>query len=667
MASFNMWFAPMLALMLCGGVASSVADERPIAKVLGLLRGMQATLETEASQEQEMYDAMICWCETNDKEKTKAIKDGQAKDKMLTELIPQLAAKSTKLEVEMEGITKELGENKEALATATELRAKEQGEFREMESSTVDSISGLKNAVAALSKPHALNQEVLLQVSTAVSRVQSLGKSNSGFMQRSKPANLQRAVAAFLQEHKGASPHEEYAPQSGEIFGIMKGMKESFEGNLANGQQEEKDAVRSFGKLKAAKSDEIADAEEMLQSKTASKAETDEKNEMSKEDLDDTRKTVSSDTSFLMDLKERCRSFDHQFEQRVKMRQDETKAVAQAIEILDGDEAHATFSRSLGLVQAKSISSLKSAARASVSRLLRSAARRLHSPKLSILATAVQDDVFSKIKDMVDKLVANLEETQAEEVAQRNKCIEDFNTNEKETYAKNSAKDDLVTKIEDLTLVIKKLDEEIADAQQEISDTHIQMKQAGNNRIKENKEFQSTIADQRASQVLIQKAVDKLKSFYDAKLLQLHKQVPEGPPANFGAYEKQGASTGVIGMMEMIISDSKKTEEEAIKDEQESQSGYEQFMADSNASIASLTQSISDKTEKRAAADGDKIKTEDDLARTNEDLAELAKINADLHSECDYLMKNFEERQSSRTAEMESLREAKAMMSGASL
>merc|ERR1719498_1089915 len=39
---------------------------------------MKSQLEKEVSNDAELYDKMVCWCETNDKEKTKAIADADA-------------------------------------------------------------------------------------------------------------------------------------------------------------------------------------------------------------------------------------------------------------------------------------------------------------------------------------------------------------------------------------------------------------------------------------------------------------------------------------------------------------------------------------------------------------------------------------------------------------
>merc|ERR1719379_1879077 len=189
----------VLACIFLAGAIDSAADagisEKPVQKVIRLLKEMQTTLEKEADEDQEIYDAMACWCETNEKAKTKAVADGTQLDKDLTAKIPELAAKGAQLKVEIEQLTKETKQNEEALAEATELRAKELAAFRQEETDGVATITGLKNAVQALSKPNAaLNQATLLQVQKA------LGATRRDGALRGVPASKRRLVAAFLQQ-----------------------------------------------------------------------------------------------------------------------------------------------------------------------------------------------------------------------------------------------------------------------------------------------------------------------------------------------------------------------------------------------------------------------------------------------------------------------------------
>jgi predicted RNase H-like nuclease (RuvC/YqgF family) len=86
-----------------------------------------------------------------------------------------------------------------------------------------------------------------------------------------------------------------------------------------------------------------------------------------------------------------------------------------------------------------------------------------------------------------------------------------FNTNELQTEKKTRAKQDLTAKIEDLESTIKQLMEAIDTLKSEVAEMQVQMKRAGEDREKENKEFQMAVADQRATQKLLTAALNILK------------------------------------------------------------------------------------------------------------------------------------------------------------
>merc|ERR1719160_610347 len=116
-------------------------------------------------------------------------------------------------------------------------------------------------------------------------------------------------------------------------------MKESFETNLVSAQKEEGQAKDTYSDMKASKTQEITSAEELIDSKTAELAATDEKNAASKEDLEDTNAVVAADTKFLAELKDKCDSATADYVARSKVRNEEIQAVAEAMDILMGDDA----------------------------------------------------------------------------------------------------------------------------------------------------------------------------------------------------------------------------------------------------------------------------------------------------------------------------------------
>merc|ERR1711972_334208 len=90
-------------------------------------------------------------------------------------------------------------------------------------------------------------------------------------------------------------------------------------------------------------------------------------------------------------------------------------------------------------------------------------------------------------------------------------------TNQLQTEKKEREKKDLIAKIEDLEMTIKALTEAIDTLKAEIAEMQVQLKRAGEDREKENKEFQTTVADQRATQKLLQAALSILQDFYGKK------------------------------------------------------------------------------------------------------------------------------------------------------
>merc|ERR1719440_2579348 len=145
-------------------------------------------------------------------------------------------------------------------------------------------------------------------------------------------------------------------------------------------------------------------------------------------------------------------------------------------------------------------------------------------------------------------------------------------------------KSDLIAKIEDLEMTIKTLTADIERLKSEISESQVQMKRAGEDREKQNKEFQQTVADQRATQKLLNAALEILKGFYE-------QQEPAGPPPppGFKEYKKNAAAGGVMGMIQQIINDAKAMEAEAIRSEEDAQKAYEDFVKETNASIEAKT------------------------------------------------------------------------------
>jgi len=137
------------------------------------------------------------------------------------------------------------------------------------------------------------------------------------------------------------------------------------------------------------------------------------------------------------------------------------------------------------------------------------------------------------------------------------------------------------------------------------------------------------------------------------------------PPPGFKEYKKNEKSGGVMGMIQSIINDAKALEAEAVAAENEAQKAYEDFVKDSNQSIEDKSKAITNKSEEKAKAEEEKTQAEADREDTLLELEQLSNENADLHKACDYVLKNFDIRQTARDEEIEALKQAKMIFSGA--
>merc|ERR1719476_188449 len=137
------------------------------------------------------------------------------------------------------------------------------------------------------------------------------------------------------------------------------------------------------------------------------------------------------------------------------------------------------------------------------------------------------------------------------------------------------------------------------------------------------------------------------------------------PPAGFTPYKKNEASAGVMSLIEQIIADAKAMEDETLKDEETAKAVYVSFVEETNASIEAKSKALVDTEAAKAEAESDKAAADAELASTIETLDELAKYKKELHTACDFTVKNFDLRQTARDQEIEALKQAKAILSGA--
>merc|ERR1719515_229503 len=142
--------------------------------------------------------------------------------------------------------------------------------------------------------------------------------------------------------------------------------------------------------------------------------------------------------------------------------------------------------------------------------------------------------------------------------------------------------------------------------------------------------------------------------------------VPPPPPDTWGAYEKkEGKSNGVMALMDMLLKELKDESTEATHEEETAQKDYERLMADSQTSRADKADSITSKEAAKADLDVNTENAKEKLTSQQAELMNTDQYIATLHGECDFIVGNYDLRKAARENEVESLKNAKAVLSGA--
>jgi len=316
-----------------------------------------------------------------------------------------------------------------------------------------------------------------------------------------------------------------------------------------------------------------------------------------------------------------------------------------------------------------------------------------HSADLDLIALALSGKSvdFTKVLKMIDDLVALLAKEQLDDDNKKEYCEMQLDQVEDTIKGLGKTIEDLEKTIADKEESLKTLASDIDTLADGIKALDRDVEEATEIRKKENAEFNELMAADTAAKDLIGVAKNRLNKFYNPKLykpapkrelseeeaistsmgaefLQIMavKDAPPPPPETFDAYSKKSEeSTGVIAMLDLLVKDLDKEMQEATVDEENAQKTYEQMMADSAEKRADDSKAITDK--EKAKADTEMSVEVDKEAKANAltEFQGAGKYEAQLHAECDWLLQNFDLRKEARASEVDALKNAKAVLSGA--
>eukprot|EP00933_Yihiella_yeosuensis_P047356 TRINITY_DN43161_c0_g1_i1.p1 TRINITY_DN43161_c0_g1~~TRINITY_DN43161_c0_g1_i1.p1 ORF type:complete len:688 (+),score=238.23 TRINITY_DN43161_c0_g1_i1:119-2182(+) len=653
---------------------SSSSKERPVTKVVNLLKGMQDQLESEKDADEDLYEKLTCWCKEAKQSTGADVSDAQARISELQSRSAELSATVQLCEQNMASLKDQISAAEAASDEARVLRGKQYDRFKEDDQNFNEDIYAVDSAATVLGntgsfvqlpdgkKPEDLAKALKVMMDRRAEKMETdLGFAGRDMINAliNDPSKFVQNKQAFLQQSAGSE---------GEPATTFKLMGEDFKKDQKAMQEQERIDKENFEELIAAKKVEIQTSTASREKKRTDKATA--KSEMFKAQVEikDKTKSIAAAAEFSKVMESKCTTSDEEYEERQKTRAEEIQAVGKAIQILDNDDAHAQFSKTFSFIQTDSSESDKR--RAQVSSTLAEVGNKLKDSRLVALATTAKLDSFTKVRAAIDGMVSVLKKEEQDEVQQKQFCTNSFNKNKAAVAAQKDAKSGFDTKQTMLTENLNLIAKEVESLKSKIGEAENEMKLAGENRKAEKADFEKTIVDQQLTEQLLSKALTTLRDVYQEKpaaMVQVSKAQAKGPsdaPEGFGDYKKNGKSFGVMSLMQQILAETKAMEAEATRAEKNAEATYQKEMAAAQGNVNALKTGLSSQAENKAKTKLAVLETNKDLEGSEAELAALAQEETDLHATCDFLLNNWDLRVSARREEIESLGKAKGILSG---
>merc|ERR1719272_1116751 len=296
---------------------------------------------------------------------------------------------------------------------------------------------------------------------------------------------------------------------------------------------------------------------------------------------------------------------------------------------------------------------------------------------------------FDDIVKMVDGMVTLLGKQQAEDTKQQAFCQDELLKAAGEDAASKTKLAQTDATLADQTDAISTLMEEINGLNAEIAALDKSSAEATEMRTEEHQDYIDTTQMSEAAVGLVKKASQRLQKFYNPTLYKAapktertmeRKIIDAGtfvqirrvsdvaaPPATFGFYQKKSEkSAGVLSMMDTLVKDLENDMKDGAFAEKTAQSDYAQLMDDSQATRAADVKSLTSKGSAKAQTEASMMTSKETRAATSTDLRLVNNAIQELHVSCDFILQNYGLRQEARTNEIEGLKSAKAVLSGAS-
>jgi chromosome segregation ATPase len=659
----------ILALAVFVAAHAAQAKVTPLEKVVTLLKDLQTQVTEDGTKEATTYDTFACFCKSKQSEKSTAISEAETAVDGLVSDLSTYTADRNQLDLDIQGLNADILEYEEQLKTADEMRKEEKNTFALAFEDMTKAVSSLERAIDTLKASESVSMMTVGSiVHKSVVMADALGFAD----------NKNKVVAALLQEDPSfedtfgdsdLTAGNSYDFASGDIISTLEGLLSTFRDKKTQLESDDVSAEDSYAQAKQAKEDQLKTARETLATKQDDKSAKVKDIATAQADLTERNAVLNDDRVYLQDLSTKCEVKAKEWDQRSDMRSQELAAITQALSVLEGkvaEEAGATGEGGRSLVSVHSVvdkaateaddddddddddvsftqvsaqvrhaqndAKPKSVADKKVQKvaaLLAKMGSKLRSAVLSSLAVKVREDPFAKVKTLIQDLIERLLQQEADEANHKGWCDTEISKTLKDRDYRLRDVAELHETLEGLNARHGVLVEQISDLTTEIDTLTGDLANQTALRADEKTEHETTIADGKEGETAIKEAIDILSHFYGAaaKAFVQAGDDPDAemPDAGFsGNYTgSQSASTGILGIMEVILGDFQRTIKETTAAEEQAVRDFIEYERETKMSQTTKTTAKEALEHEKTENDGE-LQTAEEGLRTQQQLLDGA-------------------------------------------
>jgi len=685
----------LLAACLLGSLCApsaglkAAADEHPIAKVIKLIETLQGEVKAEGKTEAGAHVKFERWCAASLKTLSTAIDTGKENGVQLKSKIKAGKMQRESLQAEIQDLKEDIERYERKVSKAETKREAGEKLFNNDTTDLKGNIEAMGTALKAIkgSKDSKGSKDLtFLQTSKASDDSDDVSPEASDGTSFLAADNAERPD---LKDKAAKVKHvQPYKFKSGNVHQLLGGLKSMFEKQLDDTEERETIAVTQYTKQKKTRDALIEAAKYSKGEKESALSSVGADIVQWGTDLGSSNADLKADENTKAATEQTCETRAREWEQRCSVRDEEMKAMAEAISILDKAGGVKTGPPENPALPASPAASAAAAAasflqlesqsanpRQKVLDLLRQTAQTTHSKALEQFAEQLAlrtNGPFDQVNNMIEKMIFRLMDDQQEEDKQKNWCDHEIKKTDDSEEDKNGKVGDLKEKLEDAKARLQELTAEIETADKMVADLTTFMKEAVDVRKIGKDENAKALKEAKDAQAAIAEATAVLKEFYDkegdgSSFLQrsdapVSLEDPDDAPPEYKGTPK---SSDVITLLKTTASKFAKMEADTRAQESTDQLKFDQDMKTSKVEKARRAKESETKGVEKSGL-VDKIGMLEKNRKTVQGELDMVKqYEKDLKPACIEGASSYEKRKADRKREEDALRKSQDILADA--